>query len=173
MHTGLAHKVAEGGQIGVPQVVERRTRIEGMTHTLGTAVHGKMLGTGHSLQVMRVVALQTVHHGHAHLACQVGVLTVGLLSASPPWVAEDIYVGSPHRETMESCGGHTAALLLVPFGTCLIAGSCEHPLHQRYVEGGSHAYRLWKNSDVALVGQSMKSLTPPTELSDAESGYGR
>ena len=161
MHTGLAHKVAEGGQIGVPQVVERRTRIEGMTHTLGTAVHGKMLGTGHGLQVMRVVALQTVHHGHAHLACQVGVLTVGLLSASPTRVAEDVDVGGPVGETVVL--GHAALLqILVEEGAALGAGDIAHAAECLGVEGGGHADGLREHGDLFLgAGHTVERLVPP------------
>ena len=173
MHTGLAHEVAEGGQIGVPQVVECRTRIEGMAQTLGTAVHGKVLGAGHSLQVMRVVALQAAHHGHAHLACQIGVLAVGFLSASPTRVAEDVDVGGPVGETVVL--GHAALLqILVEEGAALGAGDIAHAAECLGVEGGSHTDGLRKHGDLFLgAGHTVERLVPPVVGRNAQPLNGR
>ena len=144
-----------------------------MTHTLGTAVHGKMLGTGHGLQVMRVVALQTVHHGHAHLACQVGVLTVGLLSASPTRVAEDVDVGCPIGEAIVL--GHIALPeAFVEEGTPLGAGHVAHAAECLGVEGGSHTDGLRKHGDLFLgAGHTVERLVPPVVGRNAQPLNGR
>ena len=95
MHVGLGHEVTESREVGVPQVKDGGTRIERVAVSLRATVHGKVLGACYSLEIVRVVAFQTTNHRHTHLSCQVRVFSIGLLSASPTWVTEDVDVGRP------------------------------------------------------------------------------
>ena len=73
-----------------------------MAVPLWAAMHGEVLGTGQELliffpQNLSVIgiALQTSDDGESHLRSEVGVFAVGLLTASPAGVTEDVDVGRP------------------------------------------------------------------------------
>ena len=104
-----------------------------MAVPLWSAVHGKVLGTCQQLAILAVVwTLQSAHHGKSHLCCQIGVFAIGLLSASPSWITEDIDVGCPEGETLIAAY-HTVFLCQLVLGTCFIAHSGECLLHQPVV----------------------------------------
>ena len=63
---------------------------------LGQTVAVAEDGASIKLQVaVSLFSLQTAYDGQSHLACQIGVFAVCLLTAPPSWVAEDIDVRSP------------------------------------------------------------------------------
>ena len=99
---GLLYKCLEGGQIGLSEVT--CCDILGVVHVtvpLRTAVHRKVLGAGVQLVVLGIGrTLKTVYNRYTHPGCQVRVLAVGLLTASPARVAEYVYVRGPERETL-------------------------------------------------------------------------
>src|SRR5882724_11110285 len=70
----------KGRKVSVPEILLRNFRIEFMTQPFRAAVHGIMFGAGRDLQVLRIVALQTLHEGDAHLRGEIGILSIGLLS---------------------------------------------------------------------------------------------
>ena len=144
-----------------------------MAAPLWTAVYGIVLGTGKELAVLGSLgALESTHHCLSHQRSEIWVFAVSLLSASPTRIAEYVHVGSPHRKAVESRCGDTILILFVPLGSCLVGSHGEYTLHQWHVERSRHTNRFGEHSDIALVGKSMQSLTPPTEWLDAESGDG-
>ena len=145
-----------------------------MAGVLRTAVHSIVLGTGPQLAVFRFLGtLQASHHLGTHHARQVGVFAVGLLSPSPPWVAEDIDIGSPHRQAVKLLVLTAVQHPLVILRPELSAGSVEHLPQRGGVKRSCHGNRLGKDGDIAHVGCSVQSLAPPEELLDAQPGNGR
>ena len=72
-----------------------------MTVPLGAAVHGKMLGAGMQLVILGIGrTLQSVHYRYTHPGCQVGILTVCLLTAAPSGITEDVHVRGPECKTL-------------------------------------------------------------------------
>ena len=70
-----------------------------MAGVLRAAVYGIVLGTGPELAVFGILrSLQALDHLNAHDTCQVGILAVGLLTASPTGVTEDVDIRCPDRE---------------------------------------------------------------------------
>ena len=65
LHPGLLHTGLEGRQIGFRHIFLRGHRIELMAHRLRSGMHRKVLGTGRRLQRVPVIALQSLHIGHA------------------------------------------------------------------------------------------------------------
>ena len=102
LDVSFLYQCLEGGHIGLPQVALGQVfHVEGMAVPLWSAMHGEVLGTCQQFAVLGIVgALQATHHGHAHPRRQVGVFAIGLLSAPPPWVTEDVDVGCPEREAL-------------------------------------------------------------------------
>ena len=90
-----------------------------MTGVFRTAVDGIVLGAGPEFTVFRLFrTLQTAYHLHTHLGGQVRILTIGLLTASPTRVTEDIDVRCPDRET-----AHLHVLTLQVVHTVIVLGT--------------------------------------------------
>ena len=73
-----------------------------MARLLGTAVHGIMLGARQQLviSVAGGVALKAAHDAQAHAPVHIWILAVGLLSAPPAGITENIDVGGPERQAL-------------------------------------------------------------------------
>ena len=134
---GLLHQVAEGGQIGFPEVAGGDVvDVDAVAAPLGAAVHGVVLGTGEGLVVAAGLrlsrnmhgvlgeALETADDGLPHAAGQVRVLAVGLLTTAPAGVAEDVDVGGPDGDALEGVERAGAGGLVV-LGTLLGADGIE------------------------------------------------
>ena len=66
-----------------------------MPRQLRPAVYVEVLGRGNHPEVARIISLQSGHISHRHPSRQEWIFAVGLLPASPPWIAKDIDVGRP------------------------------------------------------------------------------
>ena len=165
-------QVAEGGQVGRLGVVWRDLRVESMTLGFGTAMSPEVLGAGRREQVLRMVALESANEGLAHLRGQEGIFAVGLLPASPAWVAEDVDVGGPVGESEVLPTGRTASACVVVFGTALVCdGACDSA-HQGGIEGRGKADGLRKYGCSACPRHAMQSLVPPVAGGDAQARDG-
>ena len=100
LHAGFLHAGLECGQIGLRHVLLGSDRIKAVTDVLGTAVHGEMLRTGCSLQVILVMSLDALHKANAKTGGQIRILTEGLVSAAPAGITEDVYVGRPEGQSL-------------------------------------------------------------------------
>src|ERR1700758_4178181 len=89
---------AKCGQISVFKVVGRGIDVEAMTLRLRAAVHGVVFGSGDSLQIVRIIALQTLDEGNAHAAGEKWIFAVGLLPAAPARIAKYVDVRRPDGE---------------------------------------------------------------------------
>ena len=101
---GLLYQCFEGWQVGFTQVTCGNVfGIELVTVPLRTAVHGKMLGAGVQLVIFGIGrSLESVYYRYTHPGCQIGILTVGLLAATPAGITEYVYVRGPESETLIS-----------------------------------------------------------------------
>ena len=102
-HLGFLNERFECGKIGFPQITRRHiVQIGRVTRIFGPAVHGIMLCTSPQFAILTVFrSLQTTHNRRSHHSRQIGIFTVGFLSTSPSWVAKNIHIGCPNRQTME------------------------------------------------------------------------
>ena len=128
-YLGILYQCLEGRHIGLPEVACRHIGEVGrVTGVLRTTVYGIVLGTSPELAVSGFLrTLQAFDHLNTHDACQIGIFTVGLLTAAPAWVTEDVHVRCPYRQTAHL---HVlAAQVVYPvvvLGTELGAGHVEH-----------------------------------------------
>ena len=89
------YKSLECRKIGLPEVAHRYTSIKAVTLWLWTAMYGIVLSTCVGLVVLLVVTLHTEYSLHTKYCIQIWVLTASLLTTSPTWVTEDVYVWTP------------------------------------------------------------------------------
>ena len=173
-HIALLHTSLERGHIGLPEVARRDIDdVVHVTRPFRSTMDSIMLGTGIELAVLGVRrTLETLHHLHTHAGSKIRIFAIGLLSASPAWITEDVHVRCPHRQAMETGVLVTVLQPLVVGGTTLVAHLVEDGIYHLVVERGSHANRFWINSHVAHVGNAMKGFAPPVELLDAQAGNG-
>ena len=62
----LHDRRSKRGKIGIFHIVTRGFHIDAVPRRFRTAVHGEMLGRGNSLQISRIIPLQTRDECHPH-----------------------------------------------------------------------------------------------------------
>ena len=162
-------------QVGVDQVVLADRGVEGMAQRLGTAVHGEVLGRGDGLQVARIAALHACDEGYGQPAGQVRVFAVGLLTAPPAGVPEDVDVRRPVVEIGDAAGsgarrhlGHgRLAHRLVELRTGFGGDDVGHLVHQHRIERGAEPDRFGKHRGAPLS-DAVQRLVPPVVDGHAE-----
>ena len=117
---------------------------------------------------MRIgLSLQTVHNGQAHALSQVRVFAVGLLTASPTGVAEDVDVRRPERQTLVAL--HVTRLLcLLVFGAGFVADGREHLVKQFVVPRCCHLRGDGEHCHEAVAPDTVQCLVPPLEGRNAQ-----
>jgi len=79
-HNGIGVAIddggAEGGRVGVIEIVERDGNVEAMAKSFWAAVNGVMLGSRNSLEIVRIVALQASDEGYAEARGEEGIFAV-------------------------------------------------------------------------------------------------
>ena len=147
LHISFLHQCLEGRQVGLPQITFwEQFEVEAVTVVFRTAMYSKVLGTCQEFSVLSFTSifnvsvtlctLQTTYYGQSHLGGQVGVFTVGLLSASPAGITEDVDVGCPERQALILSDASILSCDVV-LGSCFIAGSQECLFHQSVIPCGS------------------------------------
>ena len=130
-----------------------------------------MLGAGGGLQSLSV-ALESADEGCAQPGGEVRVLAVGLVSAPPAGVPEDVDVGRPHREPVVdipvSLRGEGVVL-----GSGLGGDRGGNGLQQLVVKHGGHADGLREARGGAAAGQAVEGFVPPVVGRNAEPFNGR
>ena len=174
-HLGILHQCLEGRQVGLPQVAGRHVgEVGGMAAPLGSAVHGIMFRAGPEFAVAGVFwSLQATHHGRSHHRGKIRVFAVGLLSASPPWVTEDVHIGCPHREAVKLLILTAVEHAVVVLCAELCAGHVEHLVEQGVVERRGHTHGFGKHRHIAHVGGTVERFAPPEEFLDSHAGDSR
>ena len=95
----FGHQILKGGKISLLQILGGGDSVELMAECLRTAVYGKVLGARGAFQMLSI-ALQAMDISLAKPGCEVGVLAVGLVSAAPARIAEDVDVWRPEAQTV-------------------------------------------------------------------------
>ena len=173
-YVALLYQCLEGRQVGFPQVTFRQLLdVERVAVPLRTAMYGKVLGAGQELFILvltgfagQALSLQSVHHGQSHTFCQVWILAVGLLSASPSWVTEDVDVRRPERQSLIALYASRLLGQLV-LGTRLVADSREDVVHQFVVPRGSHHGCDGEYRHESVTSDAVQGFVPPLECGDA------
>ena len=175
----LLYQCLEGRQIGFPQVAfGQLLNVEGVAVPFWTAVYGEVLGTGQKLFVFvltsfsgQTLSLQAVDYSQSHAFCQIGVFAVGLLSASPARITEDVDVRRPERQTLIALDS-TVLLGFLVFGTCLVADCRENLIDQLVVPRCRHHGGNGEYGGEAVSPYAVQGFAPPLELGDAQPWYG-
>ena len=174
LYMRFLHQILEGRQVGFPQVARGDVfGVELVTVPFRARMHGKVLGAGVQLVIAGVFRpLQSAHHGHAHLPCQVRVFPIGFLSASPARVAEYVYVRCPEGQPLIALQS-AAFAEFGGFGPCLVGYGGEHLVQQAVVKRGRHADGLRIDRGESRAGHAVKCLVPPVVCLDAQPRNGR
>ena len=148
LHLALDDRRAEGGEVGVLDVVSRGLRVEAVPQGLGAGVHGVVLGRGRHDRVVEVVALHAGDEGDPEAAGEEGILAVGLLSAAPARVAEDVDVRRVERQAAHHPPGTAGLRGLVVLDPGLarrgLRPSREASARRRWPPARSPAGRPWR-----------------------------
>ena len=151
---------AECGLVGVHLVVLAHVHIGKVPGRLRAAVHGIVLGCCDRAVVLRIVALHSGDVGNAHAAGEERIFAVGLLSAAPARITEDVQVRGPEIQAsamMPACPSRASC-------TCLMRPSI--PIWvamawmSRRIEGRGQTDRL-RILRYTLVDHAVERLTPP------------
>ena len=129
-HVSFLNQCLECRQICLPEVTVCWLHIHRVAQRLWAAVYSIVLGTSVGFEVFVVVALHAKNGLHAKHSIKIGVLTTCLLTTSPTWIAEDVYVRAPEGELWISrIVNHThwhveqlwiVVVSAIPVGTSLI-----------------------------------------------------
>ena len=170
----LGHQFAESRQISIPQVIHGNAGIIGMAVMLRAAMNGIVLGTGHSLQVVRIVTFQAANDCRSHFGRQIRVFPVGFLATSPAGITKNIDVGCPVSQSAINISGLAFPQVFVEKGTAFRRGHVSHLLKGFRIECGSHTDRLGENSYFFFcTSHSMQGFIPPVISRDTQAGNSR
>ena len=136
---------------------------------LGAAVHSIMLGTGMRLVILGISRpLHAPDYRHTHTGGQVGILPPSFLPSSPTWVAENVHIGIPKRQSFVAPSVTAMPPGIMEFGTPLIAHRHINIFYQLVVEHGSHPHSNGINRSQTVTGHSVQRLAPPIIRLDAQ-----
>ena len=121
-----------------------------------------------SLVIIRMVSLKSLHGCYSHHGSEIWVFSVGLLSAAPPRISEDIDVRSPEGQSVILLV-QSLAYGIVILGTRLIRHICEGLKVGLGIECGSHTDRLRIYGSKTGPCNAVKSLVPPVIIRNTES----
>ena len=130
-------------------------------------MHREVLARGHRAQVVHIAALNPGNKGHAKLAGEKRILAIGFLAAPPAWIAKDVDVGRPERQSIKNAMV-ALALRLVVLAAGLGRDDVAHRVHQRGVPRCAHADSLRKDRRVAGARHSVKRLIPRLVVGNAK-----
>ena len=163
---------AEGGEIGVPQIVRGGIDVGLVARGFGSAVDGVVLGGGDGAEVFRVVALDALDEGGAEAGGEEGIFAVGFLAAAPAGIAKDVDVGRPDGEAV------VAVVIVVGDGVVVLGASFSGDdfadgVDERRVPGGGVADGLREHGGVAGARDAVEAFVPPVVGGDVEARDGR
>jgi len=167
----FADRGLEMGQVAVVEILLRRHGVEDVPRGLGSAVDREMLGARERLGVMRIAALEAGDEGDGQTAGEKRILAIGLLTAAPARIAEQIDVGRPEGQP-EVAGGGAAANRVVVLRPSLggngVGGLVEHAgiPHRRQSD------RLGKRGGQPRAGDTVQALVPIIIGRNLEAGNG-
>src|SRR5579862_3692095 len=174
-HEGIGAAVgdggAEGGEIGVPEVVFGGVDVGLVAGGFGAAVDGVVLGSGDGAQVVGVVALDAFDECGSETGGKEGVFAVGFLPAAPARIAEDVDVWRPDGEAVEAVV-HVVADSVVVLGAGFDGDDVADAADQGSVPGGGIANGLGKHGGESGARDAVEAFVPPVVGGDVEAGNG-
>ena len=162
---------AEGGRVGVIEIVEGDGNVEAVAKRFGAAVDGVVLGSGDDFEIFRIVALEAGDEGYAEAGGEEGIFAVGFLAASPAGIAENIYIGRPESETVVAAGVVVCDGVVV-FGTGFGGDDVGDGVEKIGVPGGGEADGLRENGGDAGTGDAVEAFVPPIVGGDLQTRDG-
>src|ERR1019366_2734750 len=147
---------AECGFVSVDLVVFTYVYIREVARRLRPTVYGVVLRGRNGQVVLWIVALQSGHISDTHAAGEEGIFAVGLLTATPARIAEDVQIGGPEIESSHDPGVSFARILHM-LDAPLNADLGRHGVNARRIECGSKANGLGILGDT-LIDHSVKGL---------------
>jgi hypothetical protein len=120
-------------------------------------------GGGHYLEVMGVVALESLDKSNPQRGGEVGVFTISFLTSAPARVTENVDVRRPNSEA----GVNLADALLssfVMFGPGFIGDGRGNLMEQLRVPGSGQTDSLGKHRRYPSPAQAMQPFIPPVVL---------
>ena len=163
---------AEGGQVGVPEIVRSGIDVGLVARGLGSAVDGVVLGRGDGAEVVRIVALDAFDEGGAEAGGEEGIFAVGFLAAAPARIAKDVDVGRPDGEAV------VAVVIAVGDGVVVLRARFSGDdfadgVDERRVPGGGVADGLREHGGEAGARDAVEAFVPPVVGGDVEARDGR
>ena len=164
------YQVFKGRQISFPQIAGRNIlRIEIMAFGFRTAMHGIVFGTGMKFVIFGIGRpLQPINDCNSHTAGQVRIFPIGLLSASPTRVTEDIHVRCPKSQSLTTYPSAAFPMCIMIFGTGLITDNRKHIFYQLIIKSGSHSHCNGKYRSYSGTGYSVQRLVPPVVMGNTQ-----
>src|ERR1700679_1843289 len=131
-----------------------------MPERLRTTVYRVVFWRCDNLEIFMIASLQGFDESNADPRCEKRILPVGLLTSSPPRIAEDIDIWSPQIQPI--IDGMVAmrdriGILCTRFSR----DDRSLPADEIYVPARGHADSLRENSCISRNGDAMNRLTPP------------
>ena len=88
-----SYKGVESREVCIVQVAFAAPGVEAMPVGFRTAMYRVMLGSCNNLEILRIAPLEAFYKCNAYAACEKRVFAIGLLSAPPSGIPENIDIG--------------------------------------------------------------------------------
>ena len=174
-HDGIGAAIddggAEGGSVGVVEIVERNGNIEAVAEELRAAMNGIVFGSGDGFEVVGIVALKTGDEGDAETSGEEGILAVSFLAASPAGIAKDVDIGRPEGEAEEATSV-VVELGIVIFGAGFGGNGVGNTMEEVGVPCSGEADGLREDGGGAGKGDAVKTFVPPVVGGDLQARDG-
>ena len=164
----LDDRGAEGGQVGVLDIVGGDEDVGFVAGAFGAAVDGEMLRGGDHQRPVGVGALHAGDEGDTHACGEERVLAIGFLATPPARVAEDVDVGRPGVEPgtdMADASGLAGERVEAAY---LGADRPGDVMHHRGVEAGGEPDGFGEVGGGERAERAVERFGPPIVGGDAE-----
>ena len=142
-----------------------------MTVSLRAGVHGKVLRAGCGLHIF-AVSLHSLDERDAEAGGQIRILAVGLMSAAPSRITENIHIRCPEGQALVDITVSAAALHVV-LRTAFLCRHITDFLHHLRIKGGRHSDRLREHGRNTGACNAVQRLIPPVVGWNSETLNGR
>ena len=166
-HARFLYRRFKSRQVSLVQVLLTDFRIELMADGFRAGMNGIVLRAGGGEQIIRIISLQSRNIAHAHAAGEPGVFPIGLLTAAPSRVPENVDIGAVKAESFEQVPDAVGGILLI-FDAGFLTDGPADLLYQLGIEGGPHADALGIHGRRSLTGRTVERFAPPVHFRDAQ-----
>ena len=156
---GFLHRGFKSRQVCFGHILRIGHRVEFMAEGFRAGMHGKMLAAGGCFQIFPV-ALEAFDIPDSEPARQVRIFAVGLMSAAPAGIPEDVDVRTPYGEPFIDIPVAETALPVV-FRARFIGNGRSDLFLEVFVKHGGQADCLRKNRRGTCPGDPVQRFIPP------------